>query len=81
MKDSGLCIIFPSFLPVSWHTEACDDNTAGLAHQQLEASLRQRTEDRGQRTEDGGQRTEDRGRRTEDRGWTSEDRGRMTDDG
>ena len=39
MKDSGFCIIFPSFLPISWHTEACDDNTAGLAHQQLEASL------------------------------------------
>jgi len=32
VKDSGFCIIFPSFLPISWHTEACDDNTAGLAH-------------------------------------------------
>ena len=39
MKDSGFCIIFPSFLPVSWHTEACDDNTARLAQQHLEAGL------------------------------------------
>jgi hypothetical protein len=59
VKDSGLCIIFPSFLPVSWHTEACDDNTAGLAHQQLEASLRQRTEDRGWTSEDRGRMTDD----------------------
>jgi hypothetical protein len=32
-------IIFPSSRPISWHAEACDDNTSGLAHQQLEASL------------------------------------------